>query len=161
ARARELHDKGDFTHARDELLAAYQVDPRPELLFALGQIEFNIGNYPAAIEYYQRYAQTNPAPDHAALVEQAIGAARITLAQPSSPPPRPPPHREWDGDNAGLVAIGGIAIAIGAGLALDATLVANDRSGTLRAYDQRVRQAGTMRFAGIACAGAGAVALAA
>ena len=161
SRARELHDKGDFVHARDELLAAYQIDPRPELLFALGQIEFNIGHYAAAIDYYQRFAQTNPSPEQAALVEQAIGAARIKLAQPPPAPPRPPPHREWDPDDTGLVALGGLAAAIGAGLVLDATHVANDRSGTLRAYDEHVQQASNVRLAGIACAGAGAIAIAA
>ena len=45
AKVRELYDKGDFAHARDELVAAYQLEPRPALLFALGQVELNLGHF--------------------------------------------------------------------------------------------------------------------
>ena len=51
ARARAAHDRGDFVLARDELLAAYKIEPRPALLFALGQVELNLGHYKEAIDY--------------------------------------------------------------------------------------------------------------
>src|SRR5262245_20483431 len=58
ARVRQLYDKGDFVHARDELLEAYKHEPRPDLLFALGQVELNIGHYQRAIDYYEQFIAT-------------------------------------------------------------------------------------------------------
>src|SRR4051794_10734892 len=50
AKARTLYAAGDFVHAREELLAAYALEPRPDLLFALGQAEFNLHHYREAID---------------------------------------------------------------------------------------------------------------
>ena len=89
AKARDLHAKGDFDGARAEILAAYQLDPRPELLFALGQLEFNLHHYQAAIDYYERFTATKPNAEQAAIAEQAIGAAKAELSHAPEPPPQP------------------------------------------------------------------------
>ncbi|HSN29163.1 MAG TPA: tetratricopeptide repeat protein [Kofleriaceae bacterium] len=165
ARARDLHARGDFAHARDELQAAYALDPRPELLFALGQVELNLGHYRAAIDYYDKFLATNPAEDQAALAQQAIGAARLELDRPPPPPPpraAPPPvyaHR-WDGIDSTLVAVGGVAALVGGALLYDAHALDDDHSGTLKTYDERFARAQTRRLEGIIGISAG-IALAA
>ncbi len=175
SRARDLQHRGEFAKARDALLEGYQGDPRPALLFALGQMEFNLAHYAAAIDYYEKFMATSPPPDQAALAEQAIGAARIKLDQetqarlhPPPPPPkpavvtpRPPPHREWDTNAWGLTALGGLAVAVGGGLVIASHDLDENHGGTLRQYDQRFDQARTERLAGLLCGGAGVLAIAA
>jgi tetratricopeptide (TPR) repeat protein len=162
ARVRELYDKGDFAHARDELLAAYKLDARPELLFALGQVELNLGHFQKAIDYYEQFLATSPAADQAALAEQAIGAARARLAEkpPVVAPPPPPPHREWDVADSGIAAFGATALLAGAGLFVYSHQLAIDRSGTLSAYNHRLSRAALIQWTGVGCAAAGALAVA-
>jgi len=161
ARVRQLYDKGDFARARDELLAAYQLEPRPDLLFALGQVELNLGHHDKAIDYYERFIATDPAPDQVALAQQAIGAARARRAEkaPVAPPPRPPPHREWDTENTGIVALGGATLLVGVGLFVYGYRLAGDRSGKLSDYNDRLSQAELTQWIGAGCAVAGAVAV--
>ena len=149
ARGRELYERREFVHARDELLAAYQLDPRPEILFALGQVELNIGQFARAIDYYERFIATNPGADEVALAQQAIGAARARLAETRVivAPPRPPPHPVWDVEDTGLAALGG------------AVHTAGDHSGTLSEYNDRLSQAATTQWAGAGCLAAGALAI--
>jgi tetratricopeptide (TPR) repeat protein len=162
ARARDLHDKGDFEGARAEILAAYKLDPRPELLFALGQLEFNLHHYREAIDYYERFTATQPNAEQAALAEQAIGAARAELRRPPPGPPAAPPpqvHTRWDGVDSGLAIVGGLAIAAGGGLAFEAVHLSNDSSGTLSDYDHRLDTARHVRIAAAISGGAGIVAI--
>jgi tetratricopeptide (TPR) repeat protein len=162
AKARELHDKGDFDGARAEILAAYTLDPRPELLFALGQLEFNLHHYQAALDYYERFEATQPNAEQAALAEQAIGAARAELSRPPPAPPKPPPpppHREWDGVDTALAAFGGLVIAAGGGLLFEAVHLSDNTSGTLADYDHRLDTARHVRLAAGISAGAGVAAI--
>jgi tetratricopeptide (TPR) repeat protein len=160
--ARLAFDRHNYESARDELLAAYQLDPDPKDLFALGQAEFHLGHYKEAIEYYTRFKATNPPPEQAALAEQAIGAARVKLSTPPEPPrtpPPPPPHRQWDRIDTAVAISGGVAILGGAGLVGLSVHEVDDRTGTLMAYDHRVAEAHTLRTVGIATAAAGALAI--
>jgi tetratricopeptide (TPR) repeat protein len=161
AKVRQFYDKGDFARARDELLAAYQLEPRPDLLFALGQVELNIGHYEKAIDYYERFIATDPSSDQVALAQQAIGAARARRAEkaPIVPPPRPPPHREWDTENTGIAALGGTTLLVGVGLFAYGHRLAGDRSGTLSEYNDRLSQAELTQWIGVGCAAAGALAV--
>jgi tetratricopeptide (TPR) repeat protein len=161
ARGRALYETGDFVHARNELLAAYQLEPRPEILFALGQVEINIGQFAQAIDYYERFIATNPGADQVALAQQAIGAARARLAEkrPVVAPPRPPPHRVWDVEDTGLAALGGATALVGAGLLIYGVHTAGDHSGTLSEYNGRLSQAATTQWAGAGCVAAGALAI--
>jgi tetratricopeptide (TPR) repeat protein len=81
-RATELHGKDQFAEAAAELVVAYALDPKPELLYALGQIQVKLGNCGAAIAYYSRFLGTNPAT--AAAAREAIEVCRTT--QPASQP---------------------------------------------------------------------------
>ncbi|HEY1558911.1 MAG TPA: tetratricopeptide repeat protein [Kofleriaceae bacterium] len=164
AAARDAYRRGDFVKARELLLEAYQLVPQREVLFALGQTEFNLGHYKEAIDYYQRFMATDPAADQSALAEQAIGAARMKLAAPPPPPPArvvppPPPHVEWDGFDTGLTIAGGVAALGGGAMFYESAHLAGDRSGNLHNYDTRVHDAHLARTFGIASTAAGALAI--
>ena len=159
-KVRQLYAAGDFVHAREELLAAYALQPVPDLLFALGQVEFHLHHYQAAIDYYERFTATNPTSEQVALAQQAIGAARIELARPAPPPPPAPPHRLWDGADTLLVTGGGMAIVTGASLLYYAHHLAQERTGTLHVYDSRVHHARIAQWTAAGCFAAGAAALA-
>jgi tetratricopeptide (TPR) repeat protein len=158
ARGRALYDAGDFLRARDELLAAYRADPRAELLFALGQVELNLGHFAQAIDYYQRFLATNPAPEQAALAQQAIGAARARLAEKPAapPPPRPPLHRMWDDQDTGIAAIGSASVVAGTVMLLYALHGIDNHGGTLSQYDARLSRATVAAWAGAGCLVTGA-----
>jgi tetratricopeptide (TPR) repeat protein len=170
ARGRRLYDQNDFVHARDELLAAYQLEPRPELLFALGQIELRLGRFAQAIDYYQRFIATSPAADQVALAQQAIGAARARLAEQAAPPrpappttpprpPRPPPQPRWDDVDTGLAALGGAVMLGGAALVIDGRHLAGDHSGRLSQYNHRLSSAALAEWSGAGCLAVGAAVL--
>jgi tetratricopeptide (TPR) repeat protein len=159
-RARDKLAHGDAVGARTELQAAYRLDPAPELLFALGQVELKLGNYAAAIDYYERFIAANPGDEQVALAQQAIGAARMELARPVEPTPVPPRvgHR-WSTENTGLIVLGGASIVVGAGLLWGAQRLGNDRSGSLAAYDDRLDQARALRLTGAGVATVGVLAI--
>jgi tetratricopeptide (TPR) repeat protein len=160
AKARELHDRGDFVNARVELLAAYEASPQPALLFALGQIEFNLHHFKAAIDYYQRFIATNPPADQAALALQGVTASRIELEHElHRTPPPPPPHKQWDVIDTSLVIGGGAAILAGGGLTLWSQHLANNRAGTLHDYDRRISRAETFRYTALGAGAAGVLAI--
>jgi len=166
AAARALHAKGDFEGARTEILAAYQLEPRPAFLFALGQIEFNLHHYEDAIDYYERFAATQPSAEQAELAVQAIVAARAELSRPPPKPPAPPPpppptpHRAWDGVDLSVVAFGGLAVAAGGGLLYEALHLASHAGcGTISEYDRNLLTARRVRLGAGASAAAGALAI--
>jgi tetratricopeptide (TPR) repeat protein len=176
---RNLYEKKDYEGVRTELLEAYDEAPKPALLFALGQVELNLGNYQAAIDYYNKFLATSPEPKQAALAQQAIGAARIRLSEPDKPPPDnttvepekpdikpdppepekpeepPPSSKRWTVTHTGFVVFGGAAVLLGAGLLYYSHSLGNDHSGSLMDYDSRLSQARTTRLTGAGIAAAG------
>ena len=60
AKATELYSAGKFAEALNELTVAYTLDPRPELLYAIGQMHVQLGNCPQAILFYERFLSTKP-----------------------------------------------------------------------------------------------------
>jgi tetratricopeptide (TPR) repeat protein len=181
AKIRELYKQGDFEGVRAELIAQYDEKPDPALLFALGQVELNLGNYESAISYYEKFIASNPAADQVALAQQGIGAARIRLQEPErappdtvdptkglpegetpketeppdEPPPPPPPGKRWTVTRTGFVAFGGAAVLLGAGLLYYSHSMGNDHSGTLSEYDRRLDQARTTKWTALGIAAAG------
>jgi tetratricopeptide (TPR) repeat protein len=159
-RVREHFAKGELAAAKDLLVATYARVPRADLLFALGQVEFNLGHYKEAIDYYERFLATNPGADEAALAHQAIGTARARVDQPTrrDPPSIPPPSRvrDWDAINTTLLAVGTAAVAIGSGVFVVGYRRGNDEPrGTLRTYDTRLERSLLYQRAGIAVATGG------
>ena len=163
AKAREKLKHGDAAGARDILLTAYALIPQPALLFALGQVELELGNNTAAIRYYEQFIASEPGDEQVALAQQAIGAARMRIAQPvekrKPDPPKPRVEHRWRIENTGLVLLGGAAIAVAGGLLYTANLQGNDASGTLKEFDDRLDQARTLRLTGVGVAAAGGLAI--
>jgi tetratricopeptide (TPR) repeat protein len=171
-RIRKAYEQGDYASVRRELLAAHDEKPDPQLLFALGQVELNLGNYEAAIGFYERFIATNPSEEQIALAQQAIGAARMRLATPpvTEPVPAPPalppppaperphvPPRRWYREDTGFAALGTAAVLVGGGLLYYSHRLGNDTSGNLSEYDDRLEQARLTRWTGAGVAAAGAV----
>ncbi len=156
AKAQELYTHGDLVHAREELLAAYAIAPAPDLLFGLGQVEFNLAHYAKAIEYYEQFMTTNPDGEREAFAQQAIGAARIELRRPPPPPPPLPPHREWDGIATTLVIGGGVLGAGGAALLYYAHHLSLDHTGALQHYDGQIHRARIAQWTAVGGFAAGA-----
>jgi tetratricopeptide (TPR) repeat protein len=170
-RIRDLYAKADYEGVRTELLAAYDDAPEPALLFALGQVELNLGNYKSAIDYYEKFIATHPADDQVALAQQGIGAARFRLTEPEREPPpptpleptpaepaekpEPPARKRWTVTHTGFAAFGGAAVLLGAGLLYYSHSLGNDHGGTLMEYDRRLDQARTTRWTGLGIAAAG------
>jgi tetratricopeptide (TPR) repeat protein len=95
--ATELHQRGKFAEALDELTVAYTLDPQPPLLYALGQLNVKLGRCPMAITFYERFIAANPPPDKIALAQRAIEVCKTDPpppevgTEPSDPPPPPEP----------------------------------------------------------------------
>jgi tetratricopeptide (TPR) repeat protein len=128
--AAELHRAGKFAEALNELTVAYTLDPRPELLYAIGQMHVQLGNCPQAILFYERFLTTNPASVPAAAASEAIETCRsqpdsVPRSEPpppsteSKPLPPPPPEgpARWYTDKLGAVLLGGGVVLGAAGIA--------------------------------------------
>jgi tetratricopeptide (TPR) repeat protein len=160
-RIRELYEKKDYAGVKRELLAAYEATQHPSLLFALGQVELNLENYAAAIDYYEKFIATGPAEEQIALAQQAIGAARIRIVTPKPEPVQPPPprRREWFVSDTIVVAAGGTLALAGAGLFYYGQRLGNDREGTLGDYADRVDRARTLQWTATGMAAVGVLAV--
>ena len=163
-RIRELYEQRDYDGVRRELLVAYEQYKHPSLLFALGQVELNLENYQAAIEYYEKFIATGPGEEQIALAQQAIGAARMRISQPKPDPVQPPAPpkprvREWYRSDTIVVAAGGAAALLGAGFVLYGRKLGNDHGGSLAAYDERVDRARAYQYTGAGVAAIGVVAI--
>jgi tetratricopeptide (TPR) repeat protein len=164
---RKAYAAGDYESAREFALDCYALVPTPQLLFALGQIEFNLHHYKEAIDYYEKFKATNPPADQAALAEQGIGAARAELDRPPPQPPQPPqppkpvppPHREFDTLDTALAVSGAAALAGSVVLFYEAGHLSDNHNGSLAAYSQRIDHAVLVRDVGFGAAAGGALVL--
>jgi len=89
-RASAAHKDGRFNDALTELMIAYALDPRPELLYAIGQIHVKLGQCPQAITFYERFLASHPKPEHAVRATKAIEVCK------TSPPPAENPQQAAD-----------------------------------------------------------------
>lgn len=84
AKATELHGEGRFADALLELNTAYTLDPQPDLLYAIGQLNVKLGDCKQAVLFYKRYLKTKPEKRAAAATKEAIKTCK------SHPPPAAP-----------------------------------------------------------------------
>lgn len=122
-KATAAHEAGSFDVALTELEAAYALDPQPDLLYALGQVQVKLNNCPVAVSYYERFLSTNPAPEPAAAANEAITNCKAQMAaeqppveeaQPPPPPPPPAPEpRRFDVVGTTLVGVGVVSTIVG------------------------------------------------
>lgn len=76
--ATTLHGQNKFAEASVELATAYALDPKPDLLYALGQVNVQLGNCGQAIVFYQRFLTTNPEAGPAGAATEAIETCKQT-----------------------------------------------------------------------------------
>src|SRR5690606_23307126 len=88
-RAAEAHQAGDLDRALEELRAAYAIDPRPQLLYALGQIYTKLGRCSEASDAYLRFLARGADARTTEVVKQAIGACQPPAAAVAAAPPPP------------------------------------------------------------------------
>lgn len=91
ARATQAHKEGRFDDARVELEAAYALTPKPELLYALGQVHAKLGRCGDATAYFRRFAATQSDPQVAKVIDQAIAACKPAAPPAAAAPPPAPP----------------------------------------------------------------------
>lgn len=82
ARATEAHRSGRYAEALTELNLAYEIEPRPELLFAIGQIHVLLKRCQEAITYYARFLATHPEPGPAEAARESIDQCRREAVTP-------------------------------------------------------------------------------
>jgi len=133
--ATELYQQGKYADALNELTIAYSLDPRPDILYAIGQMHVQLGNCPQAILFYERFLSTKPDPVPAAAAAEAIETCKskpdsVTKTEPTPPPPppgdsKPPPpssqppseqHALWYTDKLGAALLGGGVVLGGIGI---------------------------------------------
>jgi tetratricopeptide (TPR) repeat protein len=83
--ATRAHKQGNFEEARSELEAAYALDPRPDLLYALGQVNAKLGECREATSYFKRFVATQNDPQVAKVVDLAIAACKPAEPAPERP----------------------------------------------------------------------------
>jgi tetratricopeptide (TPR) repeat protein len=129
-------EAGAFARAAEEFEAAYALDPRAEILFDIAQAYRLAGNRQRAIDNFRRFLDAHPdgkAADEARVLVAEL-QRQIDEARATEPPPAPPPEPAHPAPLverptatvlvraspplriAGLVAVGGGAIAIGLGI---------------------------------------------
>ncbi|MGE0396727.1 MAG: hypothetical protein AB7T06_08430 [Kofleriaceae bacterium] len=127
AKAMKAHEAGDFATALANLQAAYDKDPRPELLYAIAQVHVKLLQCKEAISFYEQFLATNPGEAAEKDTREAIEVCKAQLPpdpppppppEPVKPPPPPPPPPSlpWYRDAIGAGLVGGGLIAAGAGV---------------------------------------------
>ena len=118
-RAEALYQEERFDEALAELEAAYAMEPRPELLFAMGQAARSGGDCETAIRHYEQFIAEAAKETDRAVAQEQIDECRIDAdvgpcldVEPCldigpclSPPPPPPARRGCGGEQAAWFAL--------------------------------------------------------
>ncbi len=170
---------GQYAEAIAAFRAGYQLDPRPDFLYALGQAQRLGGDCAAAVASYRAFLRTDPSERAAASARQNLERCEAQLPPPSPPAPQPgampapppavvasAPNRRWQPDVAGaaLTAVG-LAVAGTGGALWGVGESGVQAANAAPRYDQFVamaaagRTAESERLAGILTFSAGAALL--
>lgn len=90
-KATKAHKEGKFDVALDELKAAYALDPKPDLLFAIAQVYVKLDKCADAISYYEQFLAATKDAQAKQVVAQAIETCKTKLAATAPPVVEPPP----------------------------------------------------------------------
>jgi hypothetical protein len=77
------YEAARYEEARESFRLGYEIEPRAEFLFAMGQTERLSGDCRSALHFYKRFLDTKPAKLHFDLVTQMITKCEVALS--SSP----------------------------------------------------------------------------
>ena len=82
------YNQKDYDKALVELKKGQNIDPRPEFLYALGQVYRAKGNCAEALKYYEAFIETAPPPQQAEAARRNTERCKELLAppKPESPP---------------------------------------------------------------------------
>jgi tetratricopeptide (TPR) repeat protein len=112
---------GNYAEAIASFRTGYELDPRPDFLYALAQAQRMSGDCAGAVSSYRAFLRTNPPERAAAGARQNLQRCEAQLAAQPPPAPAPavtpapetvrepaPPARPWHRDPAGatLAALG-------------------------------------------------------
>jgi tetratricopeptide (TPR) repeat protein len=94
-KATELHKEGKFSEALVELQAAYKLEPKSDLLYAIGQVYSKMGDCTEAKSHFEQYLAKNKKDKRVAtVVQEAIEACKpapppapVEPPKPAEPPP--------------------------------------------------------------------------
>jgi tetratricopeptide (TPR) repeat protein len=117
-KAKAHFDVQEYTAAEADLKAAYKLDAKPQILYALAQAQRMAGECDRAIVSYQNFLRTSPPEDQAKLAQDNIDRCKAEpkLEPKLAPPPPPVAHGvTWSHNWAGHVLVIGGAVAAGAG----------------------------------------------
>lgn len=92
--AEEAFRRGDYEETYEQFKQAYAVEPDPAFLFAQGRALQEAGRFQDAIEAFERYLGTGPAPEQARKAYDRIQQCRAALPTTPQPQPEPPPQPE-------------------------------------------------------------------
>src|SRR4051812_39387086 len=85
------HGEGRFADALIELTTAYDLDPQPDLLYAIAQVHVKLDRCTDAIGYYEKFLATNPKPAPAKAAREAIAVCKKKVGKvPAKTEPTPP-----------------------------------------------------------------------
>ena len=151
-RATALHQAGKFSDALGELMFAYSLDPRPMLLYAIGQVHVKLGQCKLAIAFYERFLTTKPDEGPAGAAQEAIASCKkvgdtVVAPEPPAPTPRPDPSptpiaatagpedRVWYRDVVGDALVGGgVVVALMSALVYASAVSKLDDADHARSY---------------------------
>ncbi len=110
-----------YAEALAEFQAAYQIAPRPELLYGIAQAERLRGNCERAIVAYETYLRTAPKDRQASAARANIERCRTELTDSQPLPEAPETSVGAEGASSpwytdplgGVLTIGGVAVAVG------------------------------------------------
>ncbi len=165
-RAQRHFDLGEYAEAIAGFREAYRLDPRPGLLFNLGQAYRLHGDCVTAALMYRNFLRLAPASKHRALAEQHL-AAIATCEQEQLAANARPHELEWHNDGDGV----GVGDGVGGGVGVGDGVGGGDGDGVGGGVGGGVgdgvgpaapappRRARTLRLAGIATAATGGVVL--
>ena len=165
-----------YDAAAATLKQSYELDPKPDVLFALAQAERLGGRCPEAVAHYKKLLETIGDLPTAKVIQNSLAlcqqpeAEKPKPAEPASRPAPPPPPRpitktvvrevRHTDVLATMLATGGM-LGLGAGgglfLASRTSQDAADHARTLDDHERFTRQMGTERMAAFVAGGTGAV----
>ncbi len=111
--AAKAYEEKRWQDVLDALGKAYEIDPRPELHFSIGQVYVKMDRCADAIGAYDKFLASKPGADEAQIAQEAIDSCKAKLPPPAPAPivvppePKPLPRDHWYSDKLGVGLVGG------------------------------------------------------